>query len=291
MLDRGSVEPRRHHAVEHGELEVGVPLDGQLVVGDGVEDGLQLVDDARLVERLDAALVLRRDERGDRRERCRQRDLEPAVGGDLSVPLALGEALEGRHRRLGVAEVTEAHRVDRLAVADAQAGQGTVRAGTRRAHLELRSRAEHRVLPDDPVRPRPGLAVGDVVEAVAELGGHQSEHLVDAAQRDAADEQHTARRDAVSRVTHGSTVRRARPRVQALCSPPANSPSHSQDLRMVDMSRRRRCTVRQRVCLGETWAWGRDVGRQDWPTGRAHEAFTAGHRCCRHLGAGRMRGR
>ena len=53
-----------------------------------------------------------------------------------------------------------------------------------------RPRAEHGVLPDDPVRPWTGLAVGDLAQPVAELGGHHLEHLFGAAQRNAADQQH-----------------------------------------------------------------------------------------------------
>ena len=198
----GIVEPRRHDPVEHGELEVGVPLDRQLVVRDGLEDRRQLVEDAGLVERLDVRLVLGRDEGGDRRQRRRQRHLEPAVPRDLAVALAAGEDVERRQGRLGVAEVVEAQRVQRLTVADPQARQLPVRVGTGRAHLELRARAEHRVLPDDPVRPWPGLAVGELADPVPQLDGHHLEHLFGAAQRNAADQQHTLRRDALTRVRH-----------------------------------------------------------------------------------------
>ena len=133
------VEPRRHDAVEHGELEVGVPLHGELVVGDRLEDRRQLVEDARLVQRLDAALVLGGDERGDRGQRRRQRHLEPAVRRDLPVALAAGEDLERRQRGLGVAEVVEAQRVERLAVADPQPWERPMLVGARWTHLELRA--------------------------------------------------------------------------------------------------------------------------------------------------------
>ena len=116
-------EPHGHDLVEHRELEVRVPLDRELVVGDGVEDPVQLVEHPLLVERLDAGLVLRRHERRDRRQRRGQRDLEPAVRRDLPVPLAAGEDAVGGDRRLGVAQVVEAQRVQRLAVADPQARQ------------------------------------------------------------------------------------------------------------------------------------------------------------------------
>ena len=175
------VEPRRHDAVEHRELEVGVPLHGELVVGDRLEDRRQLVEDARLVERLDAGLVLGSHERGDRRQWSRQRYLEPARRRDLSVALATGEHLERRQRGLGVAEVVEAQRVQRLAVTNAQPRERPMLVGARWTHLELRPRAEHWVLPDDPVRPRTGLAVGHLAQPVAELGDHHGEHLLGAA--------------------------------------------------------------------------------------------------------------
>ena len=175
------LEPRRHDTVEHGELEVGVPLHGQLVVRDRLEDRRQLMEDAGLVQRLDAALVLRRDERRDRGERRRQRHLEPTVRRDLPVALAPGEDVERGQGGLGVAEVVEAQRVERLSVADPQPRQRPVLVRPRRAHLELGSGAEHGVLPHDPVRPRPGLSVRNSAKAVAELCGHDLEHLLGAA--------------------------------------------------------------------------------------------------------------
>jgi hypothetical protein len=35
----GVAEPDREHALEHPELEVGIPLDGELIVGQFLEDG------------------------------------------------------------------------------------------------------------------------------------------------------------------------------------------------------------------------------------------------------------
>ena len=202
------VEPGRHHAVEHGELEVRVPLDGQLVVGDGFEDHGQLVHHARLVERLDAGLVLRGDERRDGRERRGERDLEPAVHRHLPVALAPGEHLVRGDGGLRVAEVVEAEGLERLAVAQPQAGEGPVRARPGRADLELRPRAEHRVLPHDPVGARAGLAVGHLQEAVTELGGHHLEDVLGAAERDAAHEEHPSRCRAVALVGHHHHPRR-----------------------------------------------------------------------------------
>ncbi len=109
-------EPMRHDLVEHGELEVRVPLDGELVMGDGVEERRQLAHHRGLVQRLDAGLVLRSDERGDRRERRRQRHLEATLGRDQAVALAAGERAVGRDRSLRVSELLEAQRVRGLVV-------------------------------------------------------------------------------------------------------------------------------------------------------------------------------
>ena len=193
----GVGEPRRHDAVEHGELEVGVPLHGELIVWDRVEDRRELGQHRRLVERFDASLVFGSDERGDRRERGRQRHLEAALRGDQAVALAAGEDAVRAGGRLRVAELLEAQGVDRLVVADAQPRQGTVRVGAGWAHLELGPGAEHRVLPHDPVGPGAGFAVRDPVDSVAELRCRQLEHLVGAPKGDTSDEQHPARDHAI----------------------------------------------------------------------------------------------
>ena len=121
----------------------------------------QLVHHARLVERLDAGLVLGRDERGDGRERRGQRHLEPAVHRRSGRRACAGRTPVRGDGGLRVAEVVEAER-----------SRGTRRRATRRrgrarceivpgrADLELGPRAEHRVLPHDPVGARPGLPVG-----------------------------------------------------------------------------------------------------------------------------------
>ena len=137
-------EPHGHDFVEHRELEVRVPLDRELVVRDGVEDPGQFVEHPLLVERLDAGLVLRRDECGDRRQWRGQRDLEPAMRGDLPVPLAASEDAVRRDRGLGIAQVVEAQRVERLAVAHPQARQSPMGLVARRADLELGAGAQTR---------------------------------------------------------------------------------------------------------------------------------------------------
>ena len=189
-------EPCGHDAVEHRELEVRVPLHGELVVGDRVEDRRELVEHRRLVERLDPGLVFRCDERGDRCERRRQRHLEPAVRRNQSVALAPSKGAVRRRRGLRVAELLEAQRVDRLVVANRKRGARDANprpAGTPRTP----GVAEHRVLPHNPVRPWAGLAVGHSVEPFAEFRCHELEHLVGTAQRHAADQQHAAGRSSV----------------------------------------------------------------------------------------------
>ena len=77
------------------------------------------------------------------------------------------------------------------------AGAAAAAPGRRRtrraARLELRLRAEHGVLPADPVRARARLAVRDPPQPVAEHSRHAAEHLLGAAQRDAAHQVRTDR--------------------------------------------------------------------------------------------------
>ncbi len=124
------------------------------------EDLVELAQDPRLVDRLDLRLVLGIDERADRRERRRQRDLEAHVRRDHAVALELGEDRERRERRVGEAEVVEDDVLAALPLAKPQLGQRAVGVRAGRADLELRQGAEDRVLPEDPVRPRPGSPSG-----------------------------------------------------------------------------------------------------------------------------------
>src|SRR5262249_61680580 len=81
----------RKNALQHAELDVGVALDGQLLVRNRVQDLPQLLQHSRLVERLEGSLVLGSDEGADRSERRRQRDLEAARPGYHAVTLEAGE--------------------------------------------------------------------------------------------------------------------------------------------------------------------------------------------------------
>src|SRR5262249_1016906 len=170
-------EPDRKNALQHAELDVGVPLDGQLLVRNRVQDLPQLLQHSRLVERLEGSLVLGSDEGADRSERRRQRDLEAARPGDHAGTLEAGECPVRGDGRLGIAETFEPNVRGPLADPQSQPGESAVMIRARRPHLELWECAEDRVLPDDPVRPWAGLAVGDPAEAGAERGGDGSGHV------------------------------------------------------------------------------------------------------------------
>ncbi len=111
-------EPMRHDLVEHGELEVRIPLHGELVVGNGVEERFELAHHRGLVERFDPSLIFWRDECRDRGERRRERDLESTLDRNEAVALAPGEGSIRRDRSLGIAELLEPQRVHRLVVTD-----------------------------------------------------------------------------------------------------------------------------------------------------------------------------
>ena len=188
------LEPDRDRALQHRELVPRVPLDRELVGGDGAEDALDLRAHLRLVDRLELGLVVERHERADRRERRRQRDEEAAGGRDRPVALEPRERAVGLHRRRRVAELLEGHPARVLAGAQPQLRERAVRRGARRADLELRQRAEQRVLPDDPVGAGAGLAVGQAADAVAQRVGDAAEDLLGAPERDAAHQVHADRR-------------------------------------------------------------------------------------------------
>ena len=102
--------------------------------------------------------------------------------------LSLAKMAYDDDRRVGEAEVVEHDVLGALAVAQPQLGQRAVGVRAGRSDLELRQGAEHRVLPEDPVRPRAGLAVGQPAQAVAERLGRAAKDLLDPSERHAADE-------------------------------------------------------------------------------------------------------
>ena len=89
---------------------------------------------------------------------------------DHAVALQPREVRVRGRGRVCVAELARTPSSRPRSVAQSQPRQRAVGAGRRRRDLELRARAEHRVLPDDPVGARACLAVGQAAQAVAECG-------------------------------------------------------------------------------------------------------------------------
>jgi len=85
------VEPDRKDALEHPELEVRVPLDGELIVGYLLKNLVEFRKQPCLVERLDHGLMLADHEREDRRERGGQAALKAAGDGNDGVSLQTRE--------------------------------------------------------------------------------------------------------------------------------------------------------------------------------------------------------
>jgi hypothetical protein len=181
-------EPDRDVALQHPELDVRVPLECQLLRWKRSKDLRELIDHRRLVGLLDESLVPLGDERTDRRERRRQADLEAAAGWNDTVPLEERKGPVGRDRRFGVTERAEAELRGLVMRPQPQAGQRAVGARRGWCDLELRPRAEHRVLPHDPVGAWPGLAVRQATDAVAQATAEPAEDVLRTSKRDAADE-------------------------------------------------------------------------------------------------------
>ena len=83
----------------------------------------------------------------------------------------------------------------RLVRAQSQTRQRPVRVRRRRRDFELRARAQDGVLPHDPIRPRPRLAVGNPPQPVAELTPDRAQHLLRVLKRNAADKMCTERHE------------------------------------------------------------------------------------------------
>jgi hypothetical protein len=189
----GVAEPHRENALQHPELEVRVPLHGELIVRQLLDDGAELPQHLLLVDGLQQGLVLGRHEGADRREGRRQADLEAARDGNHAVALEPGEDTVGRQRRVGVAERAEGHAVRPGAVGEADAGQGAPALRAGRHDLELPLGGEDGQLPDDPVRAGPRLPIGDPAQAFPERIRDGAEHGLRAGQRHAADQVNAGR--------------------------------------------------------------------------------------------------
>src|SRR3989475_11070145 len=81
------LEPDRKEALQHRELEVGVPLDGELIVRDLLEDEPELAEQSLLVGAFEQALILGHHEGRDRRDGRGKTHLEAAGGGNASDAL------------------------------------------------------------------------------------------------------------------------------------------------------------------------------------------------------------
>ena len=182
------LEPDRKEALQHRELEVGVPLDGELIVRDLLEDEPELAQQSLLVRTLQHALVIGHHERGDRRDRRGQAHLEPAGHGDVAVALEAREDAIGGDGRVGVAQRLEDHAVGPRALGHAHAWQRPPAIRSRRHHLELGLGGEDGELPHDPVGARAGLPVGNAAEPIADLARDRAEDDLRAGQRHAPDE-------------------------------------------------------------------------------------------------------
>ena len=193
-------EPRGRLALEHRELESGIPLDRELVGRDRREQLRQLLEHPPLVDRLDHGLVIGVDEGADRRQRRRQANLEAEMVWKRAVTLEPCEQPIRRERGLGEAKIAEAHLRRSDAGAESELRQRPVRVVAWRSDDELRKRAEDRVLPKDPVGARAGFAVGDPAQPVAEFGRDVAEYLLGAGQRHAAGQVGSDRDDVVSAV-------------------------------------------------------------------------------------------
>ena len=188
-------EPHREDAFQHPELEVGVPLDAELVVRHLPQDHAQLAEQLVFVDGLEPLLVLGYHEGADRGQRCGQAHLEAAGHRHHAIALEPGEDAVGGERGVGVAQRPEGHALRPLPVGQAHARQRPPAIRPRRHHFQLALRGEDGELPDDPVRPRARLAVGDASEAVADLACHRAEHGLGAGQRHAAHQVHSGRHE------------------------------------------------------------------------------------------------
>ena len=184
----GVAEPDGEHALEHAELEIGIPLDGELIVGQFLEDGPQLAEQLLLVDGLEERLVLGHHEGADGGERGGQTDLEATGHRHHAVTLEAGEDPIGGQRRVRIPQRPEGHALRTRPVGEANAGQRPPAVRARRHHLELALGGEDGQLPHDPVGPRASLAVGDAAEAIPDLIGDGAEHGLRAGQRHAANQ-------------------------------------------------------------------------------------------------------
>ncbi len=195
-------EPDREHPLQHPELEIGIPLDGELIVRQFLEDGPELAEHLLLVDGLEELLMLGHHEGADGGERGGQTDLEATGHRHHAVTLEAREDPIGGQCRVRIPEGAKGHALRARAGGQADAGQRPPAVGAGRHHLELALGGEDGQLPHDPVGPGAGLAVRDAAEAVADLIGDGAEHGLRAGQRHAADQMGAGCREIGGDVAH-----------------------------------------------------------------------------------------
>ena len=201
MLDAGVGEPRPHHAVEHGELEVRVPLDGQLIV----RDRRRRSSPARSSS---APRRAARREPGPRRRRTRRsaRAASAATPGTGSGRGSDRHACAGR--RCGTTRRRPARSRGRRSASVSSdspsrtRSRGSDRCGsspgghTSNSGRELSTGYCHTIQSErGPVSPS-----GMLLQAVTQLGRHRLEHCGGAAERHTPHEENPAGRRAFASV-------------------------------------------------------------------------------------------
>ncbi len=188
---RGDLVAANLRPLEHAEFECRVPLDGELVVRDPVEDAGELGEERALVDRLHDLPILLAEEAAHHTGGRGERDLEPRPGGNDAPRLQVGEDAVGVERGVRVAEARKPQLVGRYGpvhrdlatvepVTDVE--RGIADAGKARGEIEVV------LLELDPVVAIPHLAVGNPLQAAAKAFTDHRERRGGVGQVDAADE-------------------------------------------------------------------------------------------------------
>ena len=192
--------------------------------GTAAKISLELAQHPRLVDRLDLRLVLGVDERADRRQRRRQRDLEAHVRRDHAVALELGEDRDTtrspRRRSRGCRARCPRRARRRAAAAWAACGRCPSPGGpTSNCGSALNTGYCHRIQSDR----GPGSPSGSRRRRSPSTLRGAAEDLLDAAQRHAADEMRAHRPCGASASAVGGSAR-------LRCPPSRSSPARSSSL-------------------------------------------------------------
>src|ERR1700687_1630364 len=100
-------ERHRPNAFQHAEFDRCIPLDGELIMGDGSDDLVKFAEQSGLVRGFHLGHCRRRDEGGDGCQRRRETDLETDGRRDLSLALEGGKLFVGCLGGVGVAKPAE----------------------------------------------------------------------------------------------------------------------------------------------------------------------------------------